>query len=469
MKQRLMSDMLGAIRDKHDIRLDGGGADAVTTWFLGPKGENGKLMRDLIGAALEAHLNFRRDVYPQDPKFITPEMQAAPDYKHSVETIRHDFEAVLKALQESGAFFSMRSQGHMLWDVTIPSLAGYFAAMLYDQNNVAAEASPVTTMMEIAVGDDLCRMLGYWVPHDNSDQACPNSRPRAWGHITCDGSIANMEGLWMARNLKFFPSALLAAARNVAEAAPILGLKVPLLDKQTKILANCTAWELLNLPIEAVVNLPALIKAQTGIGPIETASLMAPYTVSALGSAGACQEYIFSRGLKNLPVLTTPATKHYSWPKAAALLGLGTNQQWDVHVDLDARQEVDRAGRLHGNPNTLRAFLQKALDTRTPVVTVVAVIGSTEESAVDPLYDIVQLRDEFRDRGLEFTIHADAAWGGYFASMLRGREEPRSPSGAHAFRSGQSLPPIPQTPMSDHLFRQYLALGEADFDHRRSA
>ena len=76
---------------------------------------------------------------------------------------------------------------------------------------------------------------------------------------------------------------------------------MPLLDGQKKILANCSAWDLLNLPIELVANLPALVKAQTGIDEIQTASFMAPFTVSALGMAGACQEYIFSRGLKNLP------------------------------------------------------------------------------------------------------------------------------------------------------------------------
>lgn len=452
-----LSAMLAAIRDKHDIRLDGPGTDAVTSWFLGPKGENRKVISDLAGLALDAHLNFRRDVYPQDPPFITPALQAAPDYKHSIETIRRDFEGVLKALQESGAFFSMRSQGHMLWDVTIPGLAGYLAAMFYNQNNVAAEASPVTTMMEIAVGDDLCRMLGYWAPQETPGKTSAESRPRAWGHITCDGSVANAEGLWMARNLKFFPSALLAAARTVAEAAPILGLEVPLLDGQTKILANCSAWELLNLPIDVVVDLPTRVEAQTGISQSESSSYIAPYTVSALGMGGACQEYIFGAGLKALPVLTTPATKHYSWPKAAALLGFGTNQLWNVHVDLDARQEVDRAARLHGNPNTLRAHLKKALDTRTPVVTVVAVIGSTEESAVDPLHEILQLRDEFRGRGLEFTIHADAAWGGYFASMLRDEHDEGSP------QAQASAPaPIPETPMSDHLVRQYQALGAAD-------
>ena len=319
----------------------------------------------------------------------------------------------------------------MLWDVTIPSVAGYLAAILYNQNNVAAEASPVTTMMEIAVGDDLCRMLGFWAPFGDSEEAGADARPRAWGQITCDGSIANMEGLWMARNLKFVPPALQPRETSGEAKWPILGLEVRLLDGQKRILANCSAWELLNLPIELVANLPALVKEQTGIDEVQMASYMAPFTVSALGMAGACQEYIFRRGLKNLPVLTTPATKHYSWPKAAALLGLGTNQQWDVHVDLDARQEVDRANRLHRDPSTLRAYLQKALDTYTPVITVVAVIGSTEECAVDPLHDIVQLRDEFRERGLEFTRPCGCGLGRVFLhSILREREAPGCPSEA---------------------------------------
>jgi hypothetical protein len=142
-----------------------------------------------------------------------------------------------------------------------------------------------------------------------------------------------------------------------------------------------------------------------------------------------------------------------------------------VHVDLDARQKVDLRNRFPNDPSTLRACLQRALDTQTPVITVVAVMGSTEESAVDPLHDIVQLRDEFRDRGLEFTIHADAAWGGYFASMLRHpaseSEPPRQEVRTRAFRSsspasGPLLAPIPETPMSQHVCAGYLALGETD-------
>ena len=466
-RRKRVGSALNALRDKHDLRLAGPGTDAVTAWFLGPKGENGQLLRRLVDAALKSHLEFRSDVYPKDPRFITAKMQQAPEYKRSVAQLEQKFESVLGALRESGAFFSMRSQGHMLWDVTIPGLAGYFAAMLYNQNNVAAEASPVTTMMEIAVGDDLCRMLGFSEPTAVKATRA-STAPRPWGHITCDGSIANMEGLWMARNLKFYPAALLAAARANKAAAAILKLPVPLLDGRQKKLAECTPWQLLNLPIDAVLGLPALVQKQTGISAPELAAFMCDHTVSALGMAGACNEYILKRGLEHLPVMTAPVTNHYSWPKAAAVLGLGTNQLWSVRVDLDARQELDLGRRLPKDGHTLRARLQRALDTKTPVLTVVAVMGSTEESAVDPLHEIVTLRDEFREKGLEFTIHADAAWGGYFASTLHPTQAKSQPRGRGApFRSAklplsQVLKAIPETPMNADMIERYVALREAD-------
>lgn len=53
------------------------------------------------------------------------------------------------------------------------------AAMMYNQNNVATEASPVTTDLEKQVGDQLCRMLGY------AGSNPPKGLPASWGHITC--------------------------------------------------------------------------------------------------------------------------------------------------------------------------------------------------------------------------------------------------------------------------------------------
>ena len=62
--------------------------------------------------------------------------------------------------------------------------------MIYNPNNVSIEASPLTTVAELEVGDQLCEIFGYNI--DDSNQ----SGPRAWGHITCDGTVANLESIW---------------------------------------------------------------------------------------------------------------------------------------------------------------------------------------------------------------------------------------------------------------------------------
>jgi hypothetical protein len=87
----------------------------------------------------------------------------------------------------------------MLWDITMPGMVGYHAAMFYNQNNTAVEASPVTTALEYRVGFDLAKMLGYPVgdsidgssglPQEEAALA-PEKTPQPWGHITCDGSVS---------------------------------------------------------------------------------------------------------------------------------------------------------------------------------------------------------------------------------------------------------------------------------------
>lgn len=77
----------------------------------------------------------------------------------------------------------------MCFDTSIPALLGYFSAMLYNQNNVTLEASPLTTVAEIEVGQQLCKMFGY-----NTDPE--KDEPMAWGHLPCDGSVANLESVW---------------------------------------------------------------------------------------------------------------------------------------------------------------------------------------------------------------------------------------------------------------------------------
>lgn len=56
-------------------------------------------------------------------------------------------------------------------------------AMMYNPNNVATEASPVTTMIEHEVGQQLCKMLGFRSLLDKTKHE--DSRPMGWGHIAC--------------------------------------------------------------------------------------------------------------------------------------------------------------------------------------------------------------------------------------------------------------------------------------------
>jgi glutamate/tyrosine decarboxylase-like PLP-dependent enzyme len=97
----------------------------------------------------------------------------------------------------------------MNMDTSMPGIAGYLMAMMCkfpchrikvvpsyikpsisadNPNNVATEASPLTTVLEINVGQQLSEMVGY-----NIDIA---TSPVGWGHITCDGSVANLESMW---------------------------------------------------------------------------------------------------------------------------------------------------------------------------------------------------------------------------------------------------------------------------------
>jgi glutamate/tyrosine decarboxylase-like PLP-dependent enzyme len=92
-----------------------------------------------------------------------------------------------------------------------------------------------------------------------------------------------------------------------------------------------------------------------------------------------------------------------------AIAGIGSGNMVGIEVDHDA----------HINIDLLREKLKECVDKQIAVYAVVGIIGSTEEGAVDNLTAILNLRQEFQDtHGLSFLVHADAAWGGYFATML---------------------------------------------------
>ena len=48
-----------------------------------------------------------------------------------------------------------------------------------------------------------------------------------------------------------------------------------------------------------------------------------------------------THGIANTPVICSPGTNHYSWPKGATLLGIGDKNIKEIHVDEKARQSIE--------------------------------------------------------------------------------------------------------------------------------
>ena len=75
------------------------------------------------------------------------------------------------------------------------------------------------------------------------------------------------------------------------------------------------------------------------------------------------------------------------------------------------------------DPAALDKMLQKAVTEQRAVYSVVAIIGSTEHGAVDPLVSVLKLRQKYQKMGLSFVVHCDGAWGGYFAACIREHDD----------------------------------------------
>jgi glutamate/tyrosine decarboxylase-like PLP-dependent enzyme len=84
-------------------------------------------------------------------------------------------------------FFHPRYAGQMLKPPHPVAIAGYLAAMQVNPNNHALDGGPGTSALEVEVVEQLAAMFGL-------------ARP-ALGHLTSSGTIANLEALWVAREL----------------------------------------------------------------------------------------------------------------------------------------------------------------------------------------------------------------------------------------------------------------------------
>jgi glutamate/tyrosine decarboxylase-like PLP-dependent enzyme/anti-sigma regulatory factor (Ser/Thr protein kinase) len=370
--------------------------------FLGPKAENADLVERMLLKVYRDYAFWRRNFHPEDPVVIQPEDQRSAAYEEFISRFERELFTLLGELKAGIPFYSPRYIGHMLADVSLPGLVGYIATMLYNPNNVSWEASPVTTLLEIEVGRDLARMLGFG--------RTPGELEATWGHITSGGTLANLESIWVAKAVKFLPLAIRHAAADLG----VTGLTVGL---DRKDLQGATAWELVNLaPGEALDLKERMVLSYVkqhrelpdGQALAQANDRLKRYDILSLGDHAFFSRLSGADALRP-GIMLAPRTIHYSWVKAPGAIGIGAGQVVPVPVDADYRMDVAQ----------LRHELEKALKEKRPVIAVVGVVGTTEEGAVDPMDELIELREEFARRGLGFSLHCDAAYGGYIAACFR--------------------------------------------------
>ncbi|KAI9464909.1 pyridoxal phosphate-dependent transferase [Lactarius psammicola] len=260
-------------------------------------------------------------------------------------------------------FYSPRYMAHMVADVSMPATLGYIMGLMYNPNNVGAEGGPITHIIEHDVGQQLCSMLGF---HTQLGDKPRQDRPTGWGHITCDGSVANLESMWISQS-----------------ATP----------------GNFSTW------LQTMQYLSQLASPKhLGFPTPALQAVLNNYLIQTTGKDDL-EKYF---GIEQPPQYLCPKTTHYSWPKGAAITGIGSTNMIRVPVDEQARIDCQ----------ALDILLAECVKQRQAVYAIVVIMGTTEHGSVDPLSKILALRRKYQQHGLSFLIHADAAWGGYFTSML---------------------------------------------------
>lgn len=401
--------------------------EALRAWFLGPRGENADVLERLVVESLRDHVFWRRNHHPEDGLRVRESDRRREGYEESVATLTQELLGLLADLKRDVPFFSGRYQGHMVGEQTIASQVAYFATMLYNPNNVAGEAAPVTTRLELEVAAQLAAMMGY--------------DPRtAWGHLTSGGTVANFEALWIARNLHYLPVALSGAAADLG-----LALEVTLPGGDGAPIANLPLWSLLNIDGRTALDLWDTLRSRV---PFEAARrAVEAHSLSTIGYQDY-STYLARRYGDQLPaaVALVAATAHYSWEKIARALGVGAHQLRLVPVDRHFRMD----------PDALWAELKRCAGSRTAILAGVSVCGTTEEGAVDRLDQVLEVRARAREElGLAFHVHADACFGGYAPSITWGADGRRRSGEEIRASTGIEWP-------SEEWVRAVTALGQAD-------
>ncbi|KAJ3152467.1 hypothetical protein HK101_001802 [Irineochytrium annulatum] len=130
--------------------------------------------------------------------------------------------------------------------------------------------------------------------------------------------------------------------------------------------------------------------------------------VERVGLVAALKHYGYAGA-----VIVGSALLHYSFKKAADLLGLGDEGLCTIPADNDFKMRVD----------LLEKKVEELKSKNMLIVAIVGVVGTTETGSIDDLASIGRIAQRH-----QIHFHADAAWGG---PLIFSREHRRKLSGIH--------------------------------------
>lgn len=380
-------------------------------WFLGPKAENASIFENLLNATFQDYIHWRKNYFPDDPVLISKQRRSDFEAQHDV--LDKSLTDLLARLRRNFPFYSPRYVAHELSDTQMSAMLGYFAGMLYNPNNVTPEAAPVTTELEIEVCSAILEMLGFKAPPppppdsaDIADYYAKKSREEfGWAHLTSGGTVANIEALWVARQVRYFPlSVKELSIKNDID----INVKLP--SGTIKPIRECTAHQLLLLrPNESVYLLSKLFDAYREKHKSEGSR---PFSRIGWEIFRDCKQSL-RRGVSHLfqqhaPVILVAASRHYSITKAASILGLGQSSIESIRTDEMFRIDVEH----------LEKVIRRIVGEGRIPLAVIATAGTTEEGSIDPIHEIEKLRSKLHQDDISFWLHIDAAWGGYMRSLF---------------------------------------------------
>jgi glutamate/tyrosine decarboxylase-like PLP-dependent enzyme len=346
---------------------------ALKTFFLGPQAENKEWLFKVIQSLFLQWFNWREHYAPADGPAITTQNRELMEFRQKQQQLSSLVHEMMLRFENEVPKFTPRYVGHMFSEQSLPALLGQILTLLHNPNNISGEVSRVGIQVEKEAIADLNQMVGW-------------GTNQGTGHFTSGGTIANFEGLLRAKS----------------RVMKWLSLGTFLQEKK---ISNKALFEYAHMGWDEFDRWNQLIDQKNFTDQKEFTEWKTKYFGNPIRFARKV-ESVFDQEFEG-PVLLVPHSKHYSWPKAAEILGFGSDRLIPLVLDVNGQVSV----------SDLQNKIKMCQTKNLPIACVVSVVGTTELGTVDPIDQICNELEKQKNIGISLWHHVDAAYGGFLCSM----------------------------------------------------